>query len=225
MFQVKFEYREDEEFGGEGWIPSAYPHFNAASGFSLVHDVLEHFPEDDGDLAGELKAFGSMINVRYLGGWQPIRGYNYHTPAQNMGSELGQFLQELGYCSKELKSPPHTYKVEEYAECMIQDTLVEAKLSYFANLDSEKEPIDRGDIDKLLQEMASWMRIGYRQSVKRYYNACNCELSHLFTRMERAVSKIGGDFGQELTVSVHPRRLEFSVDVRYPYEEEYYAQV
>ena len=221
MFQVKFEYREDEEFGGEGWIPSAYPHFNAATGFGLVHDVLEHFPEDDGDLAGEMKAFGSMINVRFLGGWQVRNGYSRYTPAENIGSDIGRFLEELSYESKELTKPPRTYKLEEYAECIIQESLIEGKRSYLANLSDGDEPMSDTDIEMYLNQMAGWVRIGYRQSVKRFYGACNYELAGLFSNLERAVTKLGGEFGQELTISVHPRRLDFKVDVRYPYDDDY----
>lgn len=213
MYTVKFDYKEDEEYGGEGWIPQAFPNFNAAEGFGLVHDVLEHFQDDGDSMFAEMKAFGSMMNVRWLGGW----GNGYHTPAQNMGSALGRFIDEI-LQGKELRAPPRTYALEEFAEEMLQDTLKEGYRSYRANYENDDDDdfVSDHDIKIITNKIAGWMRIGYRQSKRRFYNADSCELSYLFRSMEEKVKKHGGDYGQVLTVKVHPRRLEFDIDSTYP---------
>lgn len=143
MFKVCFEYREDEEYGGMGWIPKAYPMFNAATGFGLVHDVLEHFPNDEPDLVGEMKAFGSMINIRWVAGWMPYKGYNNHSPEVNMGSDIGNFLRDIhnGQDGRHFRTPPKTYKIDdEYVELVIDGALKKAYGCTRSSFHTTKKP-------------------------------------------------------------------------------------
>jgi DNA-binding transcriptional ArsR family regulator len=220
MFKVSFEYREDEEYGGEGWIPKAYPMFNAATGFGLVHDVLEHFPNDEPDLAGEMKAFGSMINVRWMSGWIPYKGHNMHSPESNMGSDIANFLRDIhnGSDTRHFATPPRTHKLDEEIEDMIAGALVEGTRLYKLELsyDEEANPMSLGELNTILEKMRGWMRVGYRQSVKRYHNAEHYDLSVLFSQIERKVYRLNGEFGQELVIAVSPKNLTFKVEVLEP---------
>ena len=66
MIHKIFEWREDEEFGGEGWILKGYPSFNVANGNGIAHDTIEHFKGGDGGLSDEMMAFvsGAMFLVK-----------------------------------------------------------------------------------------------------------------------------------------------------------------
>lgn len=220
MFKVGFEYKEDREFGGEGWIPKAYPMFNAMSGFGIVHDVLEHFPEDEPDLAGEMKAFGSSINIRWMGGWQPFKGHNYHSAEVNMGSDVGHFLRDIhnGSDERHFKSPPRTYRLDDDVEEMIEGTLQEGIRIYKIELsyDEEADMLSQHELNTIIEKMRGWMRIGYRKSVKRYHNADYYELTSLFSQIEEKVQRLSGDYGQELVVSVSPKNLTFKVELIEP---------
>lgn len=222
MFKVSFEYREDEEYGGEGWIPKAFPMFNAASGFGLVHDVLEHSPDDEPDLACEMKAFGAMINMRWLAGWMPYKGHNRHSPEVNMGSDIGNFLRDFhnGSDQRHFQAPPRTHKVDdECVEDIITGALAEGVRMYKVELsyDEEANPMSAHEIDTILEKMRGWMRIGYRRSVKRFHNADHWELSYLFSQIEEKVHNLRGDYhGQELVIGVSPKNLTFKVEVLEP---------
>lgn len=222
MFKVNFIFGEDNEFGSIGWKPERYPEFNVTEGFGLVHDVLEHFPEDDPDLAGEMKALGSLINIRGISGWwQPFRSFTNNTPEQNMAAEIARFIRDVGYNSLDLRTPPRTYRCDEDIEAFIDESMNIAKEDYLSWLDSDEVPMPDSDIARIQEKMRGWLRIGYRQSVKRFYGACHDELTQFFNDIERAVHKLSGDWGEMLSVTVHPRRLKFSVDVTRPWDEDY----
>lgn len=63
MLKRILEWREDADYGEQGWIPNWIPGANITSGFGLAHDVLEHDREDNGTIEEEFKAMGAMIYV------------------------------------------------------------------------------------------------------------------------------------------------------------------
>lgn len=221
MYRVDFEYREDEEFGSMGWIPKAYPMFNAATGFGLVHDVLEHFPGDDPDLVGEMKAFGSMINIRWMGGWQQYKGYSRYTPEQNMASDIRVFLRDInhGNDDRTFYAPPRTYKIKDDAvEELIDGALREGVKMYKAELEYEDEEfMSERALNAIVEKMRGWMRIGYRQSVRRFHHASQLDLADLFSRIEQEVTHLpSGDYGDVLSISVSPKNLDYRVRISTP---------
>jgi len=61
----------DEDFGDEGWVPDWFPGANIVKG-DFAHDVLEHHKStEDGSVASEFRAFGSMIWLRIEPGLEP----------------------------------------------------------------------------------------------------------------------------------------------------------
>lgn len=69
MIHRIFEWREDQELGGYGWIMKGQPTFNASTGLGIAHDTLEHFANRYGSIADEMLAFGAILRVRVEGGY------------------------------------------------------------------------------------------------------------------------------------------------------------
>lgn len=90
MIHTVFEWREDREFGHDGWILKGFPNFNASGGQGIAHDTLEHFKKGDGSLAHEMLAFGAIIFIRGETGWFESRNFRA-TAAGSLGLTLVTF--------------------------------------------------------------------------------------------------------------------------------------
>jgi len=61
MKRYTFEVAEHEEYGSLGFKPSWYPKGDPLGGMAVAHDILEHFPKDDGSAEGEYMALGASL--------------------------------------------------------------------------------------------------------------------------------------------------------------------
>jgi hypothetical protein len=227
MFSVKFEWKEDEEFGGEGWIPTRFPNFNASSGLGVAHDTLEHFANDDESLAAEMRALGAMIYLRGEGGYFVNR--NSRTPEANIGADIAHFLEELSNGDHsdygDFPTPPRTCSLNDNANEMLEVGLKEGKKVFIIEMafQDDSERYSNHDVDLWLDKMRGWMRIGYRKAVKRYHHNCPYETAYLFERIQKEVDARHkrADLGEILTVRVDPRNLDFKMSQDYPQYQDY----
>jgi hypothetical protein len=228
MLIAKFEWKEDQELGGEGWIPTRFPNFSAGEGLTIAHDTLEHFANDEGNLAGELRAFGAMIFTRVEGGYFSNE-MTRRSAEENLGMELGRFLEELGNGEHsgwgDFPRPPRTYRLKNGTEEIIDKILTESLKSYQAEMQnySEDHLTDSYQTDIELSKMHGWLRIGYRKAVRRFRGAGSGDMSYLFGELKDRIDEKhkNGSYGEVLTVSVNIRRLTFEVSQNYPNEDEY----
>jgi hypothetical protein len=228
MLIAKFEWKEDQELGGEGWIPTRFPNFSAGEGLTIAHDTLEHFANDEGNLAGEVRAFGAMIFTRVEGGYFSNRMSRY-SPEETVGMELGQFLEELSNGEHsdwgDFPRPPRTYRLKNGTEEIIDKILTETLKSYEREAQnySENSLIDNHQTSIELSKMHGWLRIGYRKAVRRFRGADSGDMSYLFDKLKERINEKhkNGSYGEVLTVSVNIRRLTFEVSQNYPNEDEY----
>ena len=217
MTHTIFEWREDKEFGGNGWIPKGYPDFNAGDGLSIAHDTLEHFADGDGSLSAEMEAFGSMLYIRVQSGWFYSRG-NARGAAPNMGSDIARFLQQMRWQDMNLRNPGRTYRLGDGLDDEIEAIITEGlRQANDEEAYSGDEVPFRYTRDWKIQYMVGWMRKGYRRCKQRWHDAGPHQLSYLFDRIVRDVDDRfrTGDFGDELHVRVNNKTLEHSVTRRY----------
>lgn len=221
MYSVRFVWREDQDYGGEGWAPKKFPEFNIVQGVGLAHDALEHFADDDGSLHGELQAFGAMIHVRWLGGWHYMIGNpGIYTPAVNMANDFIQFMYTI-LSGEELKAAPKTYRCRgvygKDVEKIIDETLIEARKLVLSELDDE----DAARIIELWNDFRdnarSWMRIGYRRAFRRFGDTSD-ELPYVFKSIADSVENFHGSYGDELVVQVYPKETRANVIFKPAYE-------
>ena len=213
--RLDFVYANDEEYGGDGWIPKLMPKFNASQGLGVAHDTMEHFDVTAGTLEEEILAFGSMLYLRVETGWFYQQG-SYHTPASTLGGDLARFLSDRWHAGEMLKKvtgrPRH---LDDDMEHELAEIIRETK----RHLKSELEEADwrqfKYDTIDVWNRVTRWMRQGYWRSVKRFDGASNHELAYCFTTIRDTVDKIKfPDLGEELHVSIHIERGRATPEVK-----------
>lgn len=218
-FKREFEWREDQEYGYEGWIMKRMPHFNVVEGFGIAHDVLEHFDYGD-ELKHEFMAFGAMLYIRAEGGWWHSYARNFHTPAQNMSADISRFLVENAMYVQPCRS---TRLDDEWLEDMLAET---SEQTYKLVLDEASSELEQGkfsraDVREAIKRALHWMRRGYRKAVKRWHGAQAYHMADLFQSItQEAENHKQGDYGHTLSISVNTRTLEYRV-VHREYQDPY----
>jgi len=120
-----FVIEEHEEFGGLGLRPVDVPHADPLGGMATAHDMLEHFPGDDGGVEAELMALGATIFVRAEPGYFHNRIGN-PDPAKNLAADFPEIARHDIHEGFGLRDPGRTCRVEDCAEGMITDAVREA---------------------------------------------------------------------------------------------------
>lgn len=210
MSRTIFEWREDEEFGGYGWIPKGKPHFNANEGLGIAHDTLEHFPADANveTMDAEMRAFGAMLYMRVESGWYYQNAYRGAADV-HLGSDIGRFLQEVRFDQWKLTNPGITRRIDETME----DEMDAIFKTAIKNANEWRDDDPHFKLDHTTDWMRGWMRRGYRACIKRYHGAKPHELAYLFDQVKETVDKQyeRGDEGQELHVLVNHKTLELKL--------------
>lgn len=220
MIKTVFEWREDQEFGGYGWIPKGYPDFNIVRGDNFAHDCIEHFKPTLGGLSDEMMAFGAMLYIRVESGWFYQKRFGQGA-VENMGSDIGVFLEnhESDPESYRLVDPGVTRPLDDDMEAEIAAIMAKGVKNANENRNWEAEEGEKPQfaLDYKTEWMTGWMRRGYRKTIKRFHGNSPCELSDLFDRIAAGVhaSHTTGDEGEELHVAIDPRSLELKIDRRW----------
>jgi hypothetical protein len=212
MIHRTFEWREDKEFGGEGWIMKGQPDFNAGTGRMIAHDTLEHFAGRYDGITDEMLAFGSILYGRADGGW--FNNTSNSNVAWHMSSDIGMMLRDMQYGDKEIKVAPPTRPLrEDWLEETIQDAMHRAVKQANDEWGENEDPNAFSNSMKEVDRMIAWMRIGYRMARRRWHGCDAWSLSNLFVKIQEEVDLRykHGDLGEELHVRVNPRTLEHRI--------------
>ena len=220
MIRNVFEWRQDEEYGGEGWIMKGKPNFNASTGNGIAHDCLEHFRNDGDDLDAEMRAFGSMLWIRVETGWFFNNGRGTLSAADNLGSDIARFLEQMQHGELNLPKPGRTARLDDCMEDEIEAVIIEAlkmanaEMQCNADEDYQPAPFERGwETDRMI----GWMRIGYRKCAQRWKHSDAHSVAYAFDQIRALVHKQykDGQLGDELHIAVCPRRAHVEVNRRY----------
>ncbi|UUZ75477.1 hypothetical protein LP414_27565 [Polaromonas sp. P1(28)-13] len=143
MIHRIFEWREDQELGGEGWIMKGQPTFNASRGLGIVHDTLEHFANRYGSITDEMLAFGSILRVRVEGGFF-CRQYNPN-PAFHLSGDLARMMEKLRFDENIDRAPPTRPLCDGQMEEVIQESITEALRVANYEIDQNEERFVRDE--------------------------------------------------------------------------------
>lgn len=216
-FDVAFEWGEDEEYGNEGWKPMQEG-FNVVSDFGMAHDILEHSPSDTGTLADEIRAFGAMLFIRGESYWwanqRAGRGF-----ADNAADEIYEFMKKLERRELELDTPPVTKPItySHFPEEELAETLAQIKKCALSDKEFSDDWLTQAQVTHYFKIFKHWMRIGYRNAIKRFGTDNADEVAWLFTEvMNEAKRYLNGDYGQTLKVKVWPKEFKFTMKVVEP---------
>jgi len=205
MKTYTFEVAEHEEFGGLGFRPKWYPQGDPLGGMGVAHDILEHFPKDDGSAEGEYMALGASLFIRGQGGY-PMNG----TSEQNIASDL-----------------PTVWGVQSYVrDCALSKDpdLMERAREAVGHFRKEGTYMDRDQrpSEESYERIARWIAKGYQRARKRYAKQGASRITwDLFKPIEDAAEKAlkYADEGMILTVCVDFKNVKVRVDCDYPAEE------
>lgn len=218
MSLMIFEWREDEEFGGYGWIAKGYPNFNITAPGNFGHDCIEHFPRglQRGPAIDELLALGARWRIRVDGGWWWQQRF-WMTPEESFGGELHTILRNVGHTNMELPAPRNTPE----AFCA-DDILTEAVR--IINSEYEQDISDglerKLDVDsELIVNMGKWLQVGYAANEARFRGSSGYDVMELSLQLDEASKRYQhGEEGDCLYVRVHEKDMEFSIRQTTPYE-------
>lgn len=233
MFKRIFKWDEDER-GIEGWIMRDMPHFDAGTGLTVAHDILEHF--DNGtELEDEMQAFGAIVYGRVEGGyWSLIANGHYTKPAEVLSRDLSEFLfghGQIATLQDRVTRPIGTdddYGTEETFAAIAAETLRLGERDWDPEEDEHGNDIELTNAQKeamreTMRRAVSWMRVGYRRAQRRWKFSNRETFASMFYELERKIEDVTkqGRFGygdeftthDELHVSVG-RNFDFVVKVK-----------
>jgi len=212
MKTYKFIVAKHEEFGTLGLRPAWYPNGDPLSGKAAAHDILEHFPKDDGSAEGELMALGASNYVRGDGGYN--NGYRYYNRVEDPGSEIPDVWSRL--VNREGRTALKSCGVAR--EGMAD---ARAMIDYGRN-DFRERFGDEAPSTNDKEVMARWVARGYVKAQRRYRRVIGdaCALGELFTRIERGADAAlkRAEEGEEMLIYVNIKRCEVRIDCDYPKE-------
>lgn len=217
MQKFTFVCKKHEEYGSLGWALKSKPHFEPLVGMTVAHDIMEHFPRDNGTLAAEWQAFGAMLRIRHEGNWWAGQGGRYTEFGDQTYVDLFDHYRKV--CWKELSvdEAPRTVKLEDDLE----EQLAKMVANFRRELSNECDKRTY-NVDNFCKNLVSWMRIGYRKACKRYQDIPAWKLCEMFSEIaDKADKLLKEDIfeGAEMVVEMDARNGHVSIEM----DEEAYA--
>ncbi len=203
----KFTVAEHQDFGTMGFKPSWYPQGDPLGGMAVAHDILEHFPKDDGSAEGEYQALGAALYLRGNGGYWDGRA----TPEENIAVDLPMIWGIQGYVR-----PCHKVKDSDLLDqCREAVSLAIKEMGY--SLEENELPSAESR-----ENIARWIAKGYKRAEKRYRQHYPFDIiERLFKPIQNKADKAleHAEEGMVLSVRVNLKNLEVFVDLDYPHME------
>lgn len=213
MISMTFVCEKHQDSGELGWRPEHQSSFDPYRGMTVAHDVLEHFPNDQGDAEDEFMALGAALWIRGGGGyWYRKMPGNMNQEGDHLSSDFEEIVRRLeGRRLDACRSP----KIDDsFAEEQLELCAREAR----RNLRDAKLPT--ADVDKAI----NWMRRGYRKAAKRFKHQSPDIVTSLFIDIEDAAEAALKDHdameGDKLIVRVDLRHQKTHVTHQRVWDEE-----
>ncbi len=209
----KFKIEVHEEYGELGLRLSARPWFEPLGGLAAAHDLMEHFADDDGTLAGELQALGASLFVRDCGSYFAQTGSRHTDASVHIAADM---VQQVHYTRErgENELPPIRTRAlsDDYVEGEFQRSLAGAIRTLREEFEGEPLP---GWLKTHEQRarFVGWLRRGYRRAVKRYSKFSADEVCAAFIAAEKAADSYLRDAfeGDEVRLTIDLDRASASI--------------
>ncbi len=206
---MRFVVEVHEDYGNFGLRPIGMPNADPLPGMAVAHDVLEHFPKDDGGIECEIQALGAAYFVRGEGGYFQ-QGVGNPDPLSNIAADFPELHRHFEHEGFTLDSPGRTQSIE-YADDELRAIANKACRDIVENCDTRK-PFDL-PFYLAKDVIHGWLRKGYRRAVRRYKDTSPCELTHLFIQIEKEVdAKLGTEWEHEgIVINIHVKNGRFFI--------------
>lgn len=217
MSSMTFQWGEDDR-GNRGWIPKGYPHFDVVSAGQFGHDCLEHFPRGlkHGKIADELMALGARLHIRVKSEWWWSQSFRANPP-ESWGYELELLMRAMrdgdGDAPALITEPLLDDDMDDEISASIFQAVKVAnrELAYQGSYDDHGQP-DYEVESELMQNMAAWLRRGYRANIARFKGRAAHDIMWLGQQLDEEVAKYSrGDEGDQLIVRIHEKDMEYTI--------------
>lgn len=112
MIYRKFVCEEHEAYGGKGWKPTWFGGADPLGGQGVAHDILEHFPHDEGGAEGEFMALGAAYYIRGETG----RLSNMYSAEENLAADIPEIFGRIARGGQTLRDPGRTRAIPDSDE-------------------------------------------------------------------------------------------------------------
>lgn len=215
MIVRSFDCKEHEEYGGLGWAMVGKPYMEPLGGMAVAHDILEHFPSDNGSVEEEFMALGASLLVRDGETYFQQKG-NMHSAAANIASDFVQHYHAIIQNGWSLSfREPGRYRMPSEVRDDIKAIIAEGRRTLRDEIGEDyKEFFSKSNQQKAM----GWFARGYRKARRRYRGIPAYSLCHAFVEIERQADKHlkFAEEGQRLKVSVDLARNRVETSVDYP---------
>ena len=181
MKRYKFTVKEHSEYGSLGFAPKWYPAGDPLPGMAVAHDILEHFPKDDGSAEGEYQALGAALWIRGESGYFQRNG-NINAPKGHISSDLPMIW----------RIQSHVRECKVVRDVTLMETCRETvQLGVKLVEDEYLEYSDQSIPSEIEREyIARWIATGFKRAEKRYsYTDSYTVAYQLFRGIEEAADK------------------------------------
>lgn len=203
MKRYTFDVQRSEEYGELGFRPSWYPTGDPLPVMTVAHDILEHFPKDDGSAEGEYMALGAALLLRGDSGY-----CQNGRPEQNIATDIPTIWGVQA--SVRPCGPIRDRELRATIDRILFHYREE--LAYY-NQDAGGQPTASD-----LEHIGRWIAKGYNRAKRRYRERASEIAWSLFKPIQEEADKAleHAEEGMRLTVWVDFTRLRVRTDYDYP---------
>lgn len=216
----RFICEEHDGYGTLGLRPLAMPEADPLSGMTVAHDLLEHFPGDDGGVEAEFMALGASYWLRCESGYNESRSRVSRDQAENIAADFPELFRHIRDEGFTLTDPGHVEPIE--------DTSTDDALRRCAQMgvdETEQEETYQGNVDPELttfclnasvERITGWLRKGYRRATERFDGHDAFTLSEtVFGTIEKRLDdwlKTGDCEGVEIEITIDLENYHVSIE-------------
>lgn len=200
----------DEKASDTGWRLTDMPTFDPVSKYRMhvmVHDILEHHPDDGTDLRYEMLAFGASFYIRVFGKWRNFtKGFDDGLWTQYQ--DISGFLSNCNWKIEKTDEKIHPDLIKGLWYC-----LKHYRPAYFDNIaDRELKALKRQAIKMSFR----WISMGYRRAKQRWGNNPSWKICKMFESMEDTIKHLTNNtamtHGDKMVVTFDTETLQYIVD-------------
>lgn len=207
MLTATFVVQMHEEYGELGLKMIGRDWADPFGALAAVHDMMEHFPSDDGSVEHELMALGASLYVRDESSYYYQKNLRETHPAYHISSDMIEQSNYMHYWGRTcLKNPGKTLPLRDEGIEGILQKMYKRTQELLKEEFWEQEQMYKWTTDK--EVFLGWFRRGYRRAQRRYKGISPSWLLASFLEGERQLEGFmkHAEEGMRCRLSINPKR-------------------
>lgn len=221
VISKRFIVEEHTEYGGLGLRPLDMPNADPLGGMTVAHDLLEHFPGDDGGVEAEFMALGACYFLRHESGFVNGQYGGNRDAADAFSGDFMELYRHIAHEGFSLTDPGPEAPIEcEYTETalngIVRKGLALTREEIADACDDDSDELHTFCSTQTGERILGWLRRGYRKATERFENVDAYSLAEVvFKGVETRIDnylKSDPMEGTEIEVTIDLSTLEFSME-------------